>query len=160
MSSSFEDEDKMQAQSQYQVRQYIFQALQFIQQTWLEIQTSINQGFANKGHLEKILAKLYGALFRHMYELHADMSQVDFNVLSELQSADESQGIESLKLAKANQDIRQILESDAELTIPSLTDLMSQVVRERQVKMLFELQFLREVINEGVKQSFKVFKSS
>lgn len=66
----------------------------------------MNQGFATKGHLEKVVAKLYGSLFRQMYELHADVSMVDFKTLAELQGADEAQGLDTLKITKSNPDIR------------------------------------------------------
>jgi hypothetical protein len=68
----------------FTARPFIFRAIAFIQRTWLDLQTAINQGFASKLHLERMVAQLYASLFKQLYELHSDLASGEFAQLAEV----------------------------------------------------------------------------
>jgi hypothetical protein len=77
------------------------------------------------------VAKLYAALFKQLYDLHAGLSQCDFMVLQELQGADEAQGLDNLKITKQNADIKQVLDRSPDMSLAALLDVMAHQTRDR-----------------------------
>jgi hypothetical protein len=97
---------------------------------------------------------LYAALFKQLYELHADLSQADFLKLIDFQSEAASyQGktLEGMKSVRGNMDVKQIVESDRKITKEALQTKLQQLARARQEQMLFELYFLRDVVDESLR---------
>lgn len=97
---------------------------------------------------------MYAALFKQLYELHAELSQVDFLKLIDFQSEAASykgKTLEGMKSVRENMDVKQIVESDRKITKEALQTKLQQLARARQEQMLFELYFLRDVVDESLR---------